>query len=410
MKNFKTALFKTGLFVVSVLSTPFTALAAPQPPYVPLAPLPGMPASFDMTGSGLVDFLTNLYTIAIGISGVLAVVMLVICGIKMMGTPSASAKSEAKECIWNAIFGLLLAIGSWTLLNTINPSLLSTTLTAPASSVSLSVPPPGVYTTPPPTTTEVWYFQYIDIDGSTKNSESKTLAICAEKLRIMTENNLKTGNPPKPVVGADCKQVGRIAATASELAVRTALAGSNVFVNKGPCPSLTISFRTVAGGCSSVEGLNAVAAITGLSSDLGGNPGCTASSAARREPNCKVIVTGGTEAGHSSTAQTSSHAAKDGGIGQVFDLARNTDLEKYLKANAQKIAPSFTGMNRYLYKGYWYTTESDHFHVCQDGTYSWYCKSTVGNNLGWPLKCDASTPQNCYACDKAKATKLNPCP
>jgi hypothetical protein len=42
----------------------------------------------------------------------------------MMMSGSVSGKSEAKECIWNAIFGLLIAIAAWAILYTINPDLL----------------------------------------------------------------------------------------------------------------------------------------------------------------------------------------------------------------------------------------------------------------------------------------------
>ncbi len=60
----------------------------------------------------------------IGITGILAVVMIVICGIRLMTSASASGKSEAKSCITNAIFGVLIALGGWLLLNTVNPQLL----------------------------------------------------------------------------------------------------------------------------------------------------------------------------------------------------------------------------------------------------------------------------------------------
>jgi hypothetical protein len=40
----------------------------------------------------------------------------------------ASSKEAGKERIWGAVMGLLLALGSWILLNTINPNLLKTDL------------------------------------------------------------------------------------------------------------------------------------------------------------------------------------------------------------------------------------------------------------------------------------------
>ncbi len=86
----------------------------------------------------LTQYLQGAVQVTIGIGGILAVLMIVICGIQLMGTPSASQKSESKECIWNAIVGLLLAIGAWVILNTINSSLVSTG--ASLTGVQLSTP------------------------------------------------------------------------------------------------------------------------------------------------------------------------------------------------------------------------------------------------------------------------------
>ena len=84
-----------------------------------LAPVGGLTECLTLT-----QYLSGVFLITIGIAGVLAVVMIVICGIKMMMSGSVSGKSAAKECITNAIFGLLIALGAWAILYTINPDLL----------------------------------------------------------------------------------------------------------------------------------------------------------------------------------------------------------------------------------------------------------------------------------------------
>jgi len=53
----------------------------------------------------------------------LAVIMIIWGGIQYMSTDAISGKSEAKNTIQNAIWGLLLAISAWLILNTINPDL-----------------------------------------------------------------------------------------------------------------------------------------------------------------------------------------------------------------------------------------------------------------------------------------------
>jgi len=70
------------------------------------------------------DYFNTIFLIAIGLCGVLAVIMIVIGGIQYMGDESVFGKTDAKERIKSAILGLIIALGSYALLNTINPDLL----------------------------------------------------------------------------------------------------------------------------------------------------------------------------------------------------------------------------------------------------------------------------------------------
>lgn len=65
-----------------------------------------------------------IFKIVIALCAVLAVIYIVIGGVQYMGDESIFAKTEAKKNILSAIFGLLIALGSYALLNTINPDLL----------------------------------------------------------------------------------------------------------------------------------------------------------------------------------------------------------------------------------------------------------------------------------------------
>ncbi|MCC6323388.1 hypothetical protein IT400_01200, partial [Candidatus Nomurabacteria bacterium] len=69
------------------------------------------------------DYLNTILLIAIGLCGALAVIMIVIYGVQYMGDESVFGKTEAKSHIMAAIMGLLLALGAYTILNTINPNL-----------------------------------------------------------------------------------------------------------------------------------------------------------------------------------------------------------------------------------------------------------------------------------------------
>lgn len=65
-----------------------------------------------------------LVKLAIGLCGALAVIMIIINGVMYMGEGSIFKKAQAKDGITDAIIGLLIALGSWAILNTINPDLL----------------------------------------------------------------------------------------------------------------------------------------------------------------------------------------------------------------------------------------------------------------------------------------------
>lgn len=109
--------------------------------YTLLAPLPCPPdaagcdsdgkfTTFDPTNADAAfgGYLNLMITIFIGLCAVLAVIMIVAGGIEYMTTDLVSSKEAGKERIKNAILGLLLALGAWTLLNQINPDLLDVSL------------------------------------------------------------------------------------------------------------------------------------------------------------------------------------------------------------------------------------------------------------------------------------------
>lgn len=68
-------------------------------------------------------YLNQMFLFAIGIISALAVIMLIVAGIQYMGQESIFTKTKAKEQITNALLGLLIALGSFVILETISPSL-----------------------------------------------------------------------------------------------------------------------------------------------------------------------------------------------------------------------------------------------------------------------------------------------
>jgi len=89
--------------------------------------------------SSLSSYLNPMITIFIGICAVLAVIMILMGGIEYMTSELISSKEAGKERIRNALLGLVLALGAWTILHTINPNLLNSDINAPDANVGVSI-------------------------------------------------------------------------------------------------------------------------------------------------------------------------------------------------------------------------------------------------------------------------------
>jgi len=93
--------------------------------FVPLAPAP---ASSKLGGlyraTSLSGLLTGLFTAALSVGGILAVLRLSYAGYLYMTSEAWGVKSHAREVIGDAILGLLLLLAVVLILNQINPNLL----------------------------------------------------------------------------------------------------------------------------------------------------------------------------------------------------------------------------------------------------------------------------------------------
>ena len=92
-----------------------------QEPYALLAPIGNLKT---IQTNNIGKYFNLMFNLMIGLCGALSVIMLVINGIKYMGAESVFGKEDGKKGIGAAIFGLLIALGSYAILNTINPDLL----------------------------------------------------------------------------------------------------------------------------------------------------------------------------------------------------------------------------------------------------------------------------------------------
>lgn len=92
--------------------------------FVPLVGIPFV----DTTGQpSLGDYINGLYLAAISIAAFLAVVKIIFAGVQYMLSEVVTNKEQAKKSIYGAIIGLLIVLGAFLILNTINPNLTNLT-------------------------------------------------------------------------------------------------------------------------------------------------------------------------------------------------------------------------------------------------------------------------------------------
>ena len=113
---------KTAIITVFMSAIFISANLMVAQAYEPLVRLPGLPAEGPLS---LSQYIVGLYNFLLSIVGIVAVMMLIIGGMKYIAAAgNASVIADAKDTISNAIFGLLLALLSWVIVSTINPDVL----------------------------------------------------------------------------------------------------------------------------------------------------------------------------------------------------------------------------------------------------------------------------------------------
>lgn len=106
-----------------ILVLPTVVLA--QPVYKPLVGIPGVS---DPANTNFNDYINTIYGLSIAIAALLAVIKIIIAGVKYMLSDMVSSKGAAKEDIQSALLGLLIIASAFLILNEINPSLTQTKL------------------------------------------------------------------------------------------------------------------------------------------------------------------------------------------------------------------------------------------------------------------------------------------
>lgn len=139
---------KLLLFVLVFFFTYSSSYAqtTPMRDYNVIAPLPGtsVPCT-DSSGrpsecTNLNRYLPTAFNLTVGIAVALAFIMITFGGVTYATSDSLSGTQKGREYITNAIIGLLLVIGSYVILYTINPNILNFSILIPRPRVTSSAP------------------------------------------------------------------------------------------------------------------------------------------------------------------------------------------------------------------------------------------------------------------------------
>lgn len=115
MKKSKLAIFLLFLII------PVITLA--QVSYInPLVNIPGYNPS---QGGTFSDFVNVIYGLSISVAALLAVIKIVIAGVKWMLSDVVTSKIEAKQDIQSALFGLIIIISAVLIITLINPNIVN---------------------------------------------------------------------------------------------------------------------------------------------------------------------------------------------------------------------------------------------------------------------------------------------
>jgi hypothetical protein len=80
--------------------------------------------SMEISGTSIAKYVVAIYNWALYVIVILAIVMIMVAGVRwMMAAGNASIVGQARDQIISSLIGLLIAIGSYALLNFINPAL-----------------------------------------------------------------------------------------------------------------------------------------------------------------------------------------------------------------------------------------------------------------------------------------------
>lgn len=140
------------LIVFILIIIPTITLGAST--YTPIAGIPGI----DPTNSNFNTYMNTLYALSIMAAAMLAVIKIIIAGVKWMMTDVVTSKGEAKKDIQNSLLGLLIVLAAVLIISVVNDKILDVNLSlnalpAPTNSINMTTGTGANSATNPGTTT-----------------------------------------------------------------------------------------------------------------------------------------------------------------------------------------------------------------------------------------------------------------
>ncbi len=138
MKTISQTIIKTTIVSLMIFSMFTLAYAQTDNGYTPLAPLPGIGEGG--TKTTLSSYLPAVFNLSIGIAAVMAFVVITFGGIVYATSDAIQGKEDGKRWVTNAVWGLLLVIGAYAILYTINPKILEFNLSLKRPPIAVGIP------------------------------------------------------------------------------------------------------------------------------------------------------------------------------------------------------------------------------------------------------------------------------
>lgn len=138
-----TYLTMLSFFIFPVFSTVYAQTQTEVKEYAVLAPLPGITDEGcvgDACKTTLERYLPNMFNLMVGIAVTLAFIMIAWGGFTYATSDALMEKQDGKGHIESGIYGLLIVIGAWLILYTINPQILNFDLIIARPDIKAGVP------------------------------------------------------------------------------------------------------------------------------------------------------------------------------------------------------------------------------------------------------------------------------